>query len=92
MMKHEGATYYDMNRLYLGIQKNELKYESHIFVKLTFFKIQLIGLLNKFDNIDIYIDGIGTFPNSWNSHISKLNMKVGKLQGNNFIINPRKYK
>ena len=41
------------------------------------------------DNTAVYIDGIGVFFDSWDSHILKLDMILGKLEKNNFIINPR---
>ena len=37
-----------------------------------------------------YVDDIGVFSYSLDSHISKLDMILGKLEENNFTINPRK--
>ena len=44
------------------------------------------------DDTEVYIDDIGVFSNSWDSHISKLDRILDKLEENNFIINPRKCK
>ena len=38
MVKYEGATYCDMNRLYIGTEKNELKYEIYIFEEIRIFQ------------------------------------------------------
>ena len=47
-------------------------------------------VLRGIDDTEVYIDDIVVFSNSWDSHISKLDMILGKLGENNFIINPRK--
>ena len=47
-------------------------------------------LLRGIDDTEVYIDYIGIFSNSWDSHISKLDMILSKLEENSFIINPRK--
>ena len=38
----------------------------------------------------VYIDDIGIFSNYWDSHITKLDRILDKLEENNFIIIPRK--
>ena len=47
-------------------------------------------VLRGFDDSEVYIDDIGVFSNSWDSHISKLDVILSKLEENNFIIDPRK--
>ena len=42
------------------------------------------------EDTEIYIDDIGIFSNSWDSHLKRLDTVLDKLQENNFIIHPRK--
>ena len=46
-------------------------------------------VLRGIDDTEVYINDIGVFSNSWDNHISKLDMLLGKMGENNFIVNPR---
>jgi hypothetical protein len=41
-------------------------------------------------NVEVYIDDIGIFSNSWKEHVKKINELLNTLQENGFAINPLK--
>jgi Reverse transcriptase (RNA-dependent DNA polymerase) len=47
-------------------------------------------LLRPFEEVDVYIDDIGIFSNSWEEHIQSLHKILKILQDNNFTVNPLK--
>jgi hypothetical protein len=47
-------------------------------------------LLRPFSEVDVYIDNIGIFSNSWEEHLQSLNKILKILQDNNFTVNPLK--
>ena len=56
----------------------------------AFAQARMEEVLRGIDNTEVYIDDIGMCSNFLDSHISKLDTILGKLEENNFIINPRK--
>ena len=56
----------------------------------AFAQARMEEVLRGIDDTEVYIDDIGVFSNSWDSHISKLDVILGKLEENNFITSPRK--
>ena len=56
----------------------------------VFAQAMIEEVLRGIDETEVYIDNIGVFSNSWQSHITKLDTILGKLKDKGFIINPRK--
>jgi len=48
-------------------------------------------LFCQLDEVDVYIDDIGVFNNSWQAHLASLNKVLSILQDANFTVNPLKY-
>jgi hypothetical protein len=47
-------------------------------------------LFCSFDDVEVYIDDIGIFSNTWEEHFASLEKVLSTLQDNNFTINPLK--
>lgn len=47
-------------------------------------------ILRGLDDIDVYIDDVGVFSNSWEDHMRVLRLVLRRLQDNGFTINPLK--
>ena len=47
-------------------------------------------LFCQLDEVDVYIDDIGVFNNSWQAHLASLNKVLSILQDANFTVNPLK--
>jgi Reverse transcriptase (RNA-dependent DNA polymerase) len=47
-------------------------------------------LRRQFEEVDVYIDDIGIFSNTWSNHITSLAKILALLEHNNFTINPLK--
>ena len=47
-------------------------------------------LLRDIEECDIYIDDVGAFDDSWESHLRTLDHILKRLQDNNFTVNPLK--
>jgi hypothetical protein len=47
-------------------------------------------VLRNIPEIEVYIDNVGTFTNSWQKHLQVLDVVLSRLQANNFTINPLK--
>jgi hypothetical protein len=47
-------------------------------------------VLRGIPEIEVYIDDVGTFTNSWQKHLQVLDVVLSRLQANNFTINPLK--
>jgi hypothetical protein len=45
-------------------------------------------LFRSFDDVEVYIDDIGIFSNSWEEHIASLEKVLSTFQDNNFTVNP----
>ena len=56
----------------------------------AFAQSRMEEVLRRIYETEVYIDDIGIFSNSWDSHLKKLGTVLDKLQKNNFIVNPRK--
>ena len=56
----------------------------------AFAQARMEEVLRGIDKTEVYIDDIGVFSNTWQSHIAKLDTILGKLEEKGFIINPRK--
>ena len=56
----------------------------------AFAQSRMEEVLRGVEDTEIYIDDIGIFSNSWESHLKRLDTVPDKLQENNFIRNPRK--
>ena len=48
------------------------------------------SLLRQLENVEVYIDDIGCFNNSWEDHLQTLEAVLTILQNNNFTVNPLK--
>jgi hypothetical protein len=48
------------------------------------------NIFHDVEDADVYIDDIGTFSNSWDSHISVLDTILSRLVDNGFTVNPSK--
>jgi len=48
------------------------------------------NVLCKIDEVDVYIDDVGCFDDSWSQHMATLERVLTILQNNNFTINPFK--
>ena len=42
--------------------------------------------------VDVYLDNVGCFSNSWNQHVKLLDKVLYRLKSNGFTVNPRKCK
>ena len=70
---------YRYNRLPLGVsQSPDLSQEI------------MEDLFRQFNEVDVYIDDIGVFSPSWQSHCNSLQKILALLEQNNFIVNPAK--
>jgi RNase H-like domain found in reverse transcriptase/Reverse transcriptase (RNA-dependent DNA polymerase) len=70
---------YRYNRLPMGIcQSPDIAQEA------------MEDLLRQFEEVDVYIDDIGIFSNTWSDHIASLAKILGLLERNNFTLNPLK--
>jgi Reverse transcriptase (RNA-dependent DNA polymerase) len=70
---------YCYNRLPMGIcQSPDIAQEA------------MEDLLRQFEEVDVYIDDIGIFSNTWSDHIASLAKILALLERNNFTINPLK--
>ena len=49
-------------------------------------------ILNKMEDVEVYINKIGIFSNNWESHIATINKVCRRLQEKNFVVNPLKCK
>ena len=47
-------------------------------------------LFRKFEEVDVYLDDLGVFSNSWQSHCTSLEKILAVLEENNFTVNPLK--
>ena len=47
-------------------------------------------LFRALENVDVYIDDVGCFDNSWDNHLKSLDKILTILQDNNFTLNPLK--
>jgi hypothetical protein len=47
-------------------------------------------IFRQFEEVDVYIDDIGVFSRSWQSHCASLQKVLALLEQNNFIVNPYK--
>ena len=47
-------------------------------------------LFRRFEEIDVYLDDVGVFSNSWQSHCDSLAKVLAVLEENNFTVNPLK--
>ena len=56
----------------------------------AFAQSRMEEVLRGIDETEVYIDDIGIFSNSWDSHLKKVDTVLDKFQENNFIVNPRK--
>ena len=56
----------------------------------AFAQSRMEEVLRGIDGTEVYIDDIGIFSNSWDSHLKKFDTVLDKLQENNFIVNPRR--
>ena len=48
------------------------------------------NVLQGIDDIEVYLDDVGCFSNSWKHHIKLLDTVLYHLKANGFIVNPRK--
>ncbi len=48
------------------------------------------NILSDVENTEVYIDDIGAFSQSWESHMALLHTIFTKLQDNGFTVNPLK--
>ena len=48
------------------------------------------GIFSDMEDIDVYIDDVGVFSNSWEDHVKVLDTVLERLQQNGFTINPLK--
>ena len=48
------------------------------------------SVLAGIDELDVYIDNVGVFSNTWEHHLKVLEVVLTRLQDNNFVINPLK--
>ncbi len=48
------------------------------------------NILHDVENAEVYIDDIGAFSQSWDSHMALLCIILTKLQDNGFTVNPLK--
>jgi hypothetical protein len=48
------------------------------------------SILGDIEEVEIYIDDIGIFSNSWEEHVQTLHKVLNRLQNNGFSINPLK--
>jgi hypothetical protein len=48
------------------------------------------NLFRDVDEVDIYIDNVGVFSNSWKEHFVSLHKVLTILQNANFTVNPLK--
>ena len=54
------------------------------------FNQDIIEDILRAHNVEVYIDDIGIFSNSWEEHVKKINEVLNTLQDNGFAINPLK--
>lgn len=50
------------------------------------------SLLRDIEEIEVFIDDIGCFNDSWEHHLAMLDVVLSRLQANNFTTNPLKCK
>ena len=55
-----------------------------------FAQARMEDVLRGIDDIEIYIDDIGVFTDSWDKHLVILTQVLSKLEENGFTVNPRK--
>ena len=48
------------------------------------------NVLRGIEDIDVYLDNVGCFSNSWNHHVKLLDEVLYRLKTNGFTVNPRK--
>ena len=48
------------------------------------------GIFSDMEDVDVYIDDVGVFSNSWEEHVKVLDTVLQRLQGSGFRINPLK--
>ena len=48
------------------------------------------GIFSDMEDVDVYIDDVGVFSNSWEDHVKVLDTVLERLQQNGFTINPLK--
>jgi hypothetical protein len=49
------------------------------------------NIFREVEDVEVYIDGIGVFSNSWEEHMVLLSKILTSLQDNGFTVNPLKY-
>jgi len=70
---------YRYNRLPMGIKQSpDIAQEA------------MEDLLRSIEDVDVYIDDVGVFSNSWDDHLKTLDKVLTTLQNENFTINPLK--
>ena len=50
------------------------------------------NVLRGIEGIDVYLDDVGCYSNSWNHHDKLLDKVLYRLNSNGFTVNPRKCK
>ena len=50
------------------------------------------NVLRGIEDIDVYLDDVGCFSNSWNHHVKLLDKVLYHFKTNGFTVNPRKCK
>ena len=69
-----------------------LRVPMGILTSPDFAQEQMESILGHLKDVEIYIDNIGIFSNSWEDHLKSINEVLRILQEHNFVVNPLKCK